>query len=67
MARLVTGEYRAYFYDLYGMRIKQARQVYAPCFTQAVKKARRYMKLCGYSSFSITRAVYNSLDPHRFA
>lgn len=66
MARHVTGEYRIYFFDEYGERQKNARQVYAPCLTQAVTKGRRYSKLCGFHSFRVDRAVFNSLDNHRY-
>lgn len=66
MARLATSEYRIHFFDKFGERQKQARQVYARCLTEAIKKGRRYAHLCGYHSFRIDRAVYNSLDPRRY-
>jgi len=62
MARLKTGEYHGVFFDAYGERIKQAKQVFAPCYTQALKKCRRYAKICQYNSYRIDRAIYNSLD-----
>lgn len=66
MARLITGEYRIYFFDAYGERQKNARQVYARCFTEGITKGRRYSKLCGYHSFRIDRSIYNSLDTCRY-
>lgn len=66
MARLITGEYRIYFFDMYGERLKNARQVYGRCLTDSITKGRRYSKLCGYHSFRIDRSVYNSLDGYRY-
>lgn len=63
MAALRTGQYNIVFFDTYGNRIKKIRPVHAGNLMQAIRKGRRYAKLCNYHSYRIDRAVYNSLDP----
>ena len=62
MARLKTGDFHVLYFDRYGERIKGARHVQATSVTRAIRKGRRYGKRCGYHSFRVDRAVFNSLD-----
>ena len=60
--RLSTGQYSVLFYDRYGGRVKDARKVKSGNLISAIKKGRRYQKICGYASFRVDRSIYNSLD-----
>jgi hypothetical protein len=62
--RVVTGEYRVFFFDNYGGKIKEAKKVKAQGLIQAIKKGRRYSKACAYNSFRVDRVIFNSLDGH---
>jgi len=62
--RVVTGEYRVFFFDNYGGKVKEARKVKSGGLISAIKKGRRYGKLCGYNSFRVDRVIFNSLDGH---
>lgn len=60
--RVRTGEYSIWFYDRYGGRIKDARRVKSSTLVSAIKKGRRYHRVCGYASYRVDRSIYNSLD-----
>jgi hypothetical protein len=62
--RIATGDYRVFFFDSYGGKVKEAKKVKAQGLISAIKKGRRYCKVCGYNSFRIDRVIFNSLDGH---
>lgn len=62
MAQLKTGQYKGIFFDRYGNKIRKTHHVIADSYTKAVRKCRLYAKFCGFHSFRIDRAIYNSLD-----
>lgn len=60
--RVATGEYRVFFFDNYGGKVREAKKVKAEGLISAIKKGRRYGKACGYNSFRVDRVIFNSLD-----
>lgn len=60
--RIVTGDYEIKFYDRYGAKVKTARKVSAPSYTEAIDKGKRFIGIHQLNSYRVDRLVFNSLD-----
>jgi len=60
-----TGKYRITFYDKYGEKQRTKDKLYCDHYTNAVKVGQDIVETTpDYSSFTVDRRLYNSLDNH---